>query len=260
MSTNYTPQQVAQFISEYTTNEDVKKELKKYGYSIVPNKLSLLLENIEKIGYKVLKTQEYEELKSKAEMAVSEPELPSEHQILGGFPDTSVTESKTKELIDPFSDTPLIANLETKEQVAEQAAPKEEVKPKVEEFTHVVPPKEVPEDPLLKLWFKLKERVKEVHSISMYSLIVNAQAVSLENDTLTVGFTTKHTYQMNQFKRKDNRNKFLETLKEVSGQNYDIICEVITDKTETTPVKTETVPSTEVFQILGGQLSGEGVK
>lgn len=257
MSTNYTPQQVAQFISEYTTNEDVKKELKKYGYNIVPNKLSLLLENIEKIGYKVLKTQEYEELKAQAEMTVREPEVPAVHQILGGFPDTEASEPKVRELIDPFSDTPLIANVETKKEEPEKA-PKEEVKPKVEEFNHVIPPKEEPEDPLLKLWFKLKERVKEVHSISMYSLIVNAQAVSLKNNTLTVGFTTKHTYQMNQFKRKDNLNKFLETLKEVSGHNYEIVCEVITDKKDNMPNATATVKPVEVFQILGGQLAGEG--
>lgn len=251
MSTNYTPQQVAQFISEYTTNEDVKKELKKYGYNIVPNKLSLLLENIEKIGYKVLKTEDYEDLKRKAisPIPATTTDLPSEHQILGGFSDTPEA-PKNKELVDPFSDTPLIANTSTKEPVPQE--PKVESSPKEESFNHVVPPKEAPLDPLQKLWFELKKQVEKVHSISLYSLIVNAQALSLENNTLTVGFTTKHTYQMNQLKRKHNWSKFTETLNEVSGENYDVILEVMNTKQETTPVKTEVVRSPEVFQILGG--------
>lgn len=267
MSNNYTPQQVAQFISEYVTNEDVKKELKKYGYNIVPNSLTKLIGNIEKIGYKVLKNDEYLDLKEQATKPAPTPEepFPSEIQILGGV-QVEPEQVQQKELVDPFSDVPLIRSLDTP--VAEKKeefppplqgsnSPSVEEKPKVKEFTHTIPPKEEPTEPMQKMWFKLKEKVKEVHSISLYSLVVNAQVVSLrEDNTLVIGFSTKHTYQMNQFKRKDNLSKFEEIVQELTGKNYSLVCEVLNETKEATKQQAKPNKSNEI-QILGG-MTAEG--
>lgn len=252
MSNQYTPQQIAQFISEYVLNEDVKTELKKFGYNIVPNSLSKLIENLEKAGYKVLKNEEYLSLTSNpVNTSVVQINEPLEYQILGGATDNTKEDTK-KELVDPFSDKPLSSTGPFTEEVLNQTKEtkkNEETPPKVEEFTHTSPQKEEPVDPLQNMWFKVREKVKEVHSISLYSLIVNAQPVRLNENILTVGFSNKHTYQMNQFKREDNLSKFQDVVKDVTGQNYILVCEVLSDKKEQTP--TPKKQSTEL-QILGG--------
>lgn len=288
MSNQYTPQQVADFILKYAENQEVKQALKKHGYNIVPNSLAKLIENLEKVGFIVLKKDEYEKLTQQNQPAATSTivqdtpkaeerpvvEQPTNQtttlQILGGLktentvsnliPEEPKKEEK-KEIIDPFGDSTLqpktnqpeqksSTTVENKNETTTAEIPK---RTEDQKFEHKSPALEEPNEPFEKLWFDIKQKAKD-DSIAFYSLIVNAQPeLVAEENKLVIGFTNKHTYQMNQFKRQDNLDKFKNILRELTKKEFTVVCEVVADK----PVKPQhsepNVSTTQEYQILGGK-------
>lgn len=288
-----TPYDIAAYIAQYANDENVKAELKKFGIGIVPNSLRQLVEKLEGTGkYKVIETETYQKLLNNQK----EPETHSV-QILGAKVETPEAQGEIK-VVDPFGKgyltpqnlqttikeenvqhnqeafvgeklstgiTPEKASIPfTEEQLREegqipQSGTETFEKSTTSEFKHFKEPPAVPENPLKKLWYDITQKASSEHSISFSSLIVNAIPIEIENNTLRIGFSSSHTYQMKQLKKKANTEKIIEVVRAVSGQNLDVSYEVLADRKEsnltlhiTAEEKNANNERIHSLQILGG--------
>lgn len=288
-----TPYDIAAYIAQYANDENVKTELKKLGFGIVPNSFRQLVEKLEGTGkYKVIETETYQKLLSNQK----EPETHSV-QIFGTEGNSTSLPQEEIKVVDPFgkgyltpqnlqttikeenvqrnqetfvgekltsSITPEKASIPfTEEQLREEGQIPSNTtetfqKANTSEFKHF---KEeiVPENPLKKLWYDITQKASAEHSIAFSSLIVNAIPIEIESNTLRIGFSSSHTYQMKQLKKKANTEKMIEVLRAVAGQDLDVSYEVLADRKEsnltlhiTSEDKNSNNERIHSLQILGG--------
>lgn len=286
---------IAAYIAQYANDPQVKAELKKLGFGIVPNSFSQLVAGIEASGkYKVMDTESYQRLLNNQK----EPETHS-IQIFGIQPDQpqqNISQEEVK-VVDPFgtgyltpsnvqhtikddnimknqetfvgknlngSITPEKANIPfTQEQLKEgtpstNTAPETFVKPSETDFKHYTETV-VPENPLKKLWYDITQLASAEHSIAFSSLIVNAVPIEISDNTLRIGFSSSHTYQMKQLKKQANTAKMVEILRTVTGQELNVSYEILAERKEnsltlhiTNEDKQSNNERVHSLQILGG--------
>lgn len=238
-------QKAAEFIVKHAENPEIKKLVSEKGYKIIPNKMKYILEGLEKAGYKVLRQSDYEELIGEKSAETNQENTQEVESI-----DTS-SEKQTTELIE---NTPLFGgrNVETIEEKNEEPSKEvtNEVTPSPKDIlntnnffdenitsdtqTEMVTEEEDKEEeeelsPLQKNWYKVLDVAKE-KGVAFYSLIYNANLLSLEDDKLKLGFGSQYTYQMKQLKREDNQKVFKDILKALLGNDYIIELEVSDEK------------------------------
>lgn len=265
---NYTPDQIAAFILQHIDNPEVKAILKKHGKNVVPNSLSQLIANFEKVGYKVIKTEEYERLLKREEPSpvVVTPVAPIEVQLFGAKevevkvePEVrTVEETKVvtdeKKLTDPFGEAVLtkesmLGNPSAKVGATMATNSDSTADEKKKEFTHYKELPKPPQDPIENLWYHVLLKAKET-SIAFYSKLANAKILGIEGDIVQIGYTSKHTYQMNQLKKGDNLAKLEEIFFSLKHQKVSVSV-ILMD--ESSPTKTTTTSQQTDYQLFGAR-------
>lgn len=274
---NYTPEQIANFILQHIETPEVKEVLKRNGVSVVPNSKALLFQKLEAAGYKVIKKDEYDKL-IQNEKPVTEtgstthtepitesiPEM-VEHQFLGAKPPSveptpsdsqpksDSPEPEKRRITDPFGGDSL-----TKETVTTNhgnrstsnsptgTAMKEKG---VQEFNHYKEVPSEPESPIEKTWHQIRLQAKS-KSISFYSLVANAILLQSSDEEVVIGFSTHHTYQMNQLKKGDNLSTLQSIVENITGKTPSIQIKVVD---EGSLKRAEVLPKQVSHQLFGSR-------
>lgn len=219
---------VAKYIVQFANDEIVKSEMKKLGYTIVPNSMDQLIKSFESVGYRVTKVEgNVDSVRDNASVLSPFRDEPiatvTNNKVTTNIstdkPTVFIDENFDKDAVIPFDIAPSQDDNST-------TKPNEEIEnisnetEKVTTFNHVSPERDEPKNDSEKWLQDFEYHANEANiSRGEIAILKNSELLKVEEDTLT--FAESENYYTKRLKAEESN--MIQRIKELTGTNYKIV-------------------------------------